>query len=179
MNRPVYDERDPRLQMTAAELAALCGVFEAIGVDVWLDGGWGVDALLGEQTREHDDLDVVIALDDVATLVTTLESLGYEVARGALPMSIVLLDVAGRQVDVHPVSFTATGDGLYRMDDGRSWAYPAAGFTGTGRVLDRDVRCLTPEVQVLCHAGYELDENDLHDLSLLCERFGVVASTGS
>jgi lincosamide nucleotidyltransferase A/C/D/E len=94
-------------------------------------------------------------------------------------MSVVLLDVAGRQVDVHPVSFTATGDGLYRMDDGRSWAYPAAGFAGTGRVLDTDVRCLTPEVQVLCHAGYELDENDLRDLSLLRERFGVVASTGS
>jgi lincosamide nucleotidyltransferase A/C/D/E len=30
-------------------------------VVVWLDGGWGVDALLGAQTRAHDDLDVVMA----------------------------------------------------------------------------------------------------------------------
>ena len=27
---------------------------ESIGVDVWIDGGWGVDALLGRQTRPHD-----------------------------------------------------------------------------------------------------------------------------
>jgi hypothetical protein len=27
---------------------------------LWIDGGWGVDALLGSQTREHGDLDVVI-----------------------------------------------------------------------------------------------------------------------
>lgn len=27
---------------------------------VWLDGGWGVDALLGRQTRPHDDMDIVI-----------------------------------------------------------------------------------------------------------------------
>lgn len=27
------------------------------GIPIWLDGGWGVDALLEEQTRIHDDLD--------------------------------------------------------------------------------------------------------------------------
>jgi hypothetical protein len=39
------------------------------------------------------------------------------------------------------------------------------------------LRCLTPEVQVLCHAGYELGETDHHDLAVLRERFGV--NTGS
>lgn len=28
------------------------------GVPFWVDGGWGVDALLGEQTRSHRDLDL-------------------------------------------------------------------------------------------------------------------------
>ena len=46
-----------------------------------------------------------------------------------------------------------------------------------GRVLDRELRCLTPEVQVLCHAGYELGETDQHDLAALRARFGI--STGS
>jgi len=27
---------------------------------IWLDGGWGVDALLGQQTRLHSDLDIII-----------------------------------------------------------------------------------------------------------------------
>jgi lincosamide nucleotidyltransferase A/C/D/E len=179
MDRPVYEERDPRLPLTAPDLAALADVFEAAGIEVWLDGGWGVDALLGEQTRVHDDLDLVICLGDVASLVTALDRHGYEVAKGVLPMSIVLLDGAGRQIDVHPVEFTASGDGIYQMDDGRSWAYPAAGFTGSGTVLGRTVRCLTPEVQVLCHAGYDLEEDDVRDLAALRERFGVGPSTGS
>ncbi|MGH0035700.1 MAG: nucleotidyltransferase domain-containing protein [Myxococcota bacterium] len=31
---------------------------EGAGVRAWLDGGWGVDALLGERTREHADLTI-------------------------------------------------------------------------------------------------------------------------
>jgi hypothetical protein len=27
---------------------------------IWLDGGWGVDALVGEQTREHEDLNLIV-----------------------------------------------------------------------------------------------------------------------
>jgi hypothetical protein len=50
--------------------------------------------------------------------------------------------------------------------------YPAAGFAGCGLVAGRPVRCLTREVQVLCHRGYELDEKDRHDLRLLHERLG-------
>jgi hypothetical protein len=28
-----------------------------------VDGGWGVEPLLGEQSREHSDMDVVIVLE--------------------------------------------------------------------------------------------------------------------
>jgi lincosamide nucleotidyltransferase A/C/D/E len=37
---------------------------EQINVDVWLDGGWGVDALLGQQTRPHNDIDIFIQRKD-------------------------------------------------------------------------------------------------------------------
>jgi lincosamide nucleotidyltransferase A/C/D/E len=30
----------------------------------WLDGAWGVDALLGEKTWDHEDLDLVVARQD-------------------------------------------------------------------------------------------------------------------
>ena len=64
--------------MEASEVARLADVLEAAGVAVWLDGGWGVDALLEEQTREHDDLDLVLGLDEVPALVRTLRDAGYE-----------------------------------------------------------------------------------------------------
>jgi hypothetical protein len=59
------------------------------------------------------------------------------------------------------------------MDDGRIWVYPAQGFGGQGLIRGRPVRCLSPEVQVIVHAGYELAEKDYRELYLLHERFGV------
>jgi lincosamide nucleotidyltransferase A/C/D/E len=88
---------------------------------------------------------------------------------GGAPKSFELVDVEGRQVDVHPVVFDEHGDGIYRLETDEDWAYPAAGFAGEGSVLGRAVRCLTPDVQVLCHAGYELDDDDRHDLAVLRE----------
>jgi hypothetical protein len=36
------------------------------------------------------------------------------------------------------------------------------------------VRCLTPEVQVLVHDGYELTEKDYRELFLLHARFDIL-----
>ena len=159
--------------MPAEEVVAIVDVLESAGVDVWLDGGWGVDALLEEQTRPHDDLDLVAALEDVPRLRELTAQRGYELLGGAPPMSFELVDAVGHQIDVHPVAWEPNGDGLYRMRDGTTWPYPARGFAGRGRVAGREVRCLTVEVQVITHAGYKLDENDLHDLAALERAFGV------
>jgi len=160
--------------MEAGELVRLVGLFEVEGLRVWLDGGWGVDALLERQTRDHDDLDLVSELADSERVIALLEAAGYELVDGAPPLSFVLVDADGRQVDVHPVVFgEARGGGVYRMKGDREWVYPAAGFEGHGRVGGRPVRCLTPEVQVLVHDGYELGEKDYRELCLLHERFGV------
>ena len=64
---------------------------------------------LGEQTREHDDLDLVQALEDTPRLIEALGHVGYEVAKGEPPTCIVLLDEDGRQVDLHPVSLRRFG----------------------------------------------------------------------
>src|SRR4051812_46761814 len=44
--------------MTAADVVELVRVLRVHNVDVVLDGGWGVDALLERQTRPHADLDI-------------------------------------------------------------------------------------------------------------------------
>ena len=160
--------------MHADEVVCLLDLAEANGVTMWLDGGWGVDALLERQTRDHDDLDLVVELADVPRLTETLVAAGYEQVAGGPPKSFVLVDAGGRQVDVHPVVFDdARGGGVYEMDDGHEWVYPASGFAGLGRVAGRAVRCLSAEVQVLVHDGYELTGKDYRELYLLHQRFGV------
>lgn len=160
--------------MEATEVVRLLELLGADEVTVWLDGGWGVDALLERQTRVHDDLDLIVELADVPLLTALLEAAGYDAVAGAAPRSFVAVDAAGRQVDVHPVVFDhARSGGLYQMDDGGEWVYPSAGFAGRGHVAGRPVRCLSAEVQVLVHDGYELTDKDYNELYLLRERFGV------
>jgi lincosamide nucleotidyltransferase A/C/D/E len=168
-----YRGREPSAPIDATSVLEVVDLLERHGVDVWIDGGWGVDALLGRETREHDDLDLVVELGDSERVIDLLREVGYELVAGGQPKSFVLVDDVGRQVDVHPVTFDAEGGGVYQMDGGREWIYPAEGFSGRGQVAGRPVRCLSAEVQVLVHAGYELGEKDYRELYLLRERFGV------
>jgi lincosamide nucleotidyltransferase A/C/D/E len=168
--------RDPGHEMEAEVAVSLIDALEAAGVQVWVDGGWGVDALLARQTRAHDDLDLVVSLADVPKLKDVFAKLGFVALGGGAPMSFELLDSDGRQVDVHPVTFDDQGGGVYLARSGEKWVYPAAGFKGTGSILGRKVQCLTPEVQVLCHTGYELDADDRADMHALHEKFGVELS---
>ena len=70
--------------------------------------------------------------------------------------------------------FDAHGDGVYRMENGDDWVFPADGFSGRGRVEAREVRCLSADVQMLCHAtGYTPGETDVHDMRLLNARLGT------
>jgi lincosamide nucleotidyltransferase A/C/D/E len=160
--------------MEASRVLDLLAHFGERGIPVWLDGGWAVDALLERQTRSHDDLDLVAPAEHSGHIVAALEDLGYAVAYDASPSCFVLVDVAGHQVDVHPAVMQPNGDGVYRMENGEDWIFPAPGFGGTGRILGREVPCLTPEVVLVNHAtGYELDEEHERDVITLSERYGL------
>ena len=116
--------------MTAADVVDLISRLEDAGIDVWLDGGWAVDAALETQTRAHDDLDLVVELRNVTWLRHLLREVGYTDAGGGAPKSFELTDGEGRQVDVHPIVFSESGDGIYLMENGEEWRYPATGFAG-------------------------------------------------
>jgi len=49
---------------TAQDVLNLCKGLETQGVKIWIDGGWAVDALLGKQSRPHEDVDIVIQEKD-------------------------------------------------------------------------------------------------------------------
>ena len=160
--------------MTAESVVDLLRLIARAGIEVWLDGGWAVDAALGEQTRSHKDLDIILRVSDLPPLRQTLGRLGFAVRDGGTESNFVLADNAGREVDVHAIVFDRAGNGVYRMRDGSDWIFPALGFDGRGEIQGLAVRCLTPEVQVLCHAhGYVPTEKDIGDMERLHARFGV------
>jgi lincosamide nucleotidyltransferase A/C/D/E len=157
----------------ARDVLQVLAALESAGIDAWLDGGWGVDALLGRQSREHEDVDVVVPLEFVEPAQEALATLGYELRTDLLPTRSVLRAPDGRAVDLHPVRFDGRGDGLQAAQGGGFYAYPARGFLGVGRVGGQGVRCLTADVQVLHHLGYEPKHRDRRDMQLLRDELGV------
>jgi lincosamide nucleotidyltransferase A/C/D/E len=63
--------------VSADDVISICRLLSSNGIQVWLTGGWGIDALLGLQTRPHHDLDVIMLVDDVACLLELMSHQGY------------------------------------------------------------------------------------------------------
>lgn len=161
-------------RMSARDARNFVELCESNGIDVWLDGGWGVDALLGKQTREHEDLDIVLQGKDVSRLRGLLDERGFKDAPwyDSHPWVFLMEDSHGHQIDLHVIELDSNGDGLYGPPDG-GVRYPAESLAGMGSIDGTRVRCISPEWQVRFHAGYKLDENDHRDLQALCDRFGI------
>jgi lincosamide nucleotidyltransferase A/C/D/E len=158
----------------AGDVIDVLDALAARGLKVWVDGGWGVDALLGEQTRPHDDVDLVVELVALPVVVEAFAGLGFRVAEDHAPVRVVLRAVDGRQADLHPVTFDDQGTGwqVGASADGSDCPYPAGGFD-RGRILDRAVPCLGAALQVEHHRGYEPRHRDRVDMAQLARRFGL------
>jgi lincosamide nucleotidyltransferase A/C/D/E len=155
-------------EMTAEDVIAFVKLLNDNGIPVYIDGGWGVDALLGEQTRAHLDLDIAVEHKDVPMIRALLEARGYtDVPRDdTRDCNFVLGDAEGRQIDLHSYTFDANGQLVFGV------AYPLESLQGAGQINGFPVRCITPGWMVKFHTGYPLDEGDYQDVKLLCQRFG-------
>jgi lincosamide nucleotidyltransferase A/C/D/E len=157
--------------MDEADVVDLLDAMEAEQADFWVDGGWGVDALLGEQTRHHADLDLVMHRDDLRRVCAVLSERGYQVVRNWLPTAIALRDSVGREVDLHPVNPTSDGGGDQIQLDGKSSYHYSSPVEGT--IGGRAVRCCSLRDQVHCHLGYDPREVDRLDMRRLSQHFGL------
>jgi len=148
---------------------------ESLGIKIWIDGGWGVDALLGEQTREHADVDIVIQNKDLLKLRELLETQGYkDVARdNTSDWNFVLGDDNEHLVDVHAVIFDEQKNGLYGPKK-KGTMYPADSLSGIGIINGEKVRCISAEWMIKFHSGYKLVEKDHKDISALCKKFNIL-----
>ena len=92
-------------EMSAKAAVKLLQLFEDAGIDVWLDGGWAVDAALGEQTRPHKDLDIILQMSHLPRLLEVLADRGFRVKEGGTESNFVLADDHALEVDVHAIVF--------------------------------------------------------------------------
>lgn len=157
--------------MDADDVVELLDALDERGITHWVDGGWGVDCLLGVQTRQHSDVDLVVDRADLDVVRALLVDRGYEVVRDWLPTSLALRDARGREVDLHPVDPSPDGGGDQVLLDGQSqWHYSAP---VEGVIAGRRVRCCSAEDQVLMHMGYEPRPVDVADMRRLGQHLAL------
>lgn len=139
-------------------------------IKVFLDGGWGVDALIGYETRTHNDIDIFVEKKDYHKFIQIIKDNGfYEIKMEYTTTShTVWEDENKRIIDLHCFEYTDDDKILYEGN-----CFPLETFTGRGKVEDIEVSCIEPYSQVMFHLGYEFDENDMHDVKLLCETFHI------
>lgn len=160
--------------MQLSTVMNLCRTFERAGLAFWVDGGWGVDALLGEQTRPHSDLDLAMHFADISGVQRALESLGYE--RLNRPEDRVWNPVQQHptdgSVDLHGFVRDASGNGVLGEPSENSM-YPAGALGGVGMLGDVAVRCIAAPFVLQFRNGFEPRAVDHHDVAALCTRFDL------
>jgi lincosamide nucleotidyltransferase A/C/D/E len=152
--------------MSLADVMAVLDAVRSVGCRFWLEGGWGVDALVGHQSRPHRDVDLDIdgAFED--EVLAALADLGYVIETDWRPNRVELVAPGRGWVDVHPLVIDDHGDARQATLDGGWHEFPGS-FFATGHLDDVAVPCVSREAQLLFHSGYELRQVDRRDLALL------------
>ena len=158
-----------KFEMTAQDVIEFIQLLTRNKIEVWIDGGWGVDALLGSQTRPHEDLDIAVHHRDTARIRSLLQERGYvEIPRAdSWLCNFVLGDEQGHCIDIHSCEFDPLGKCIFGVP------YPFESLQGSGSIDGVAVKCITPAWMVKFHTSYTLDENDYHDVKALCEKFNI------
>ncbi len=63
--------------VTKDDACWIIGLSAGAGIGVYLDGGWGIDALVGRETRAHNDIDLFVQRGDYQRFVDLLLMRGF------------------------------------------------------------------------------------------------------
>ena len=160
--------------MTVERVQWFLALFGELRLIVWLDGGWGVDALLGCQTRRHEDLDIIITSADSVRLVEALHQRDFHdvVTDDRCERNFVMSHPEQGLIDFHVVERLPDGSAVYVPREIK-WEISALELGGKGVIGGTAVQCMSAEYHVRSHAGYTLGDTDFADMKALQERFGV------
>lgn len=155
--------------MVAKEaLFRILDVFDRSGVTYWLDGGWGVDVLYGQQTRAHRDIDIDFDSRYTERLMEMLQSMGYVLNTDWLPVRAELYCQEYGYLDIHPFDVSDPEHIRQANPDGGYFEFKADYF-GKAVFEGRTIPCISLAGQRAFHTGYELRQEDIHDLEIICK----------
>lgn len=154
--------------MTADAVLRLVRYFTSRSIDLWIGGGWGIDALIGSESREHQDLDISIRAEDEPTVTKLLLDQGYAIVTDWRPTRVAFAHLEFGEVDVHPIHFEPDGSAWLPDLDGAQFVYPASAFT-TGAIDGTQVPCISADLQLTFHLGYEPGAKDRADMAALAD----------
>lgn len=169
--------------VTTEDIIQIVGFLQNNDIPIWLVGGWGIDALLGRQTRDHKDLDILLQRDDLQKAKHVLENVGYSLKEiwsencvildlqgNQIDTAFVLRDTTGREIDLHAFHFV--GELVVPdWEDSEGFQISRAGLEHTGSIDGVQVRCISPQLQFLFHTGYTLPDYQVQDLKFLREKY--------
>lgn len=177
INNPEFNkEKPPTPEMTSTDVVDFYNACTETEIDIWLDGGWSVDALLGEQIREHVDLDIAIQEKDVSQFRKLMTERGYQEIKleQARHHNFVLGDNQGHEIDVHVIVLDEQGNGIYGPPQ-HGDMYPAESLTGKGTIGGTEVKCISPQAMVEFLAPWisKHPQKYVPAISALCEKFNL------
>jgi len=168
--------------MNFRDVLEVAEALQEAGVKFWLAGGWGIDVLVGIQSRDHQDLDIV--LEDVVQgepLVSrALSQLGYvrsERKGGGvwMPSVIVLSDVSGRRIELMEINwerFAVNSAPLAGQDTKLEIMALSDVAFDEGVIFDQRLPCLSRTAQLLFHSDFTLAPRQRQDVDRLKESLG-------
>jgi lincosamide nucleotidyltransferase A/C/D/E len=104
--------------MGVSDVLEVVEVIRSVGCRFWLEGGWGVDALVGRVTRPHRDVDVDFDATCEDAVLEALADLGYSIETDWRPNRVQLSASGRRWVDLHPLVIDDNGDARQAALDG-------------------------------------------------------------
>ncbi|PIZ55641.1 hypothetical protein COY23_04530 [bacterium (Candidatus Torokbacteria) CG_4_10_14_0_2_um_filter_35_8] len=116
------------------------------GVDIWIGGGFAVDALAkGRVTREHDDIDGWVLEKDISKVEEMLSKEGYKITKEGSKLSVKAPE--GIFLDLHPLKEkSATELEEQVVGDEASIIYPKEDFSREPVPLeDIQIRTISPK----------------------------------
>jgi lincosamide nucleotidyltransferase A/C/D/E len=152
--------------MTLEQVVAVMDILRSLSCQFWLEGGWGVDALVGRQTRPHRDVDIDFDGTLEEEVLAALLHVGYAIEMDWRPNRVELGAPGRGWIDLHPLVLHDEGNARQAALGGGWHEFPRTFFT-VGRLGDVSVPCVSLEAQRLFHSGYEPRAVDRHDLAVL------------
>ncbi len=158
--------------MNSKYVIELYEILNDLGIEIWIDGGWAVDALLGKQTRSHQDLDIAVECKNLSKLREYLEKQNYkEIERDEdKKWDWVLRDNDEHEIEVHSFSFDDNG----KIVEENYWdGYSSDSLSGKGVINTQEVRCVSLEQLIKTHnpEKRKLKDTDYKDMELLSKKF--------